>query len=231
MFTPHGMLDHPTPRAMTLVDIARTVEDFAAAARNAMDAGFDGVELHGASGYLIHQFLSGNTNVRTDSYGGSTGNRIRFAVEVVRAVSDAIGPDRTGLRISPAITYNGIAEGDTPELYTALVRALAPHGLAYLHLVETNNRDLTELIRAEWPGLLILNPHRTPQENPVSAGTAASALRDGLADAVSLATLWLANPDLLARIRAGGPFNKADRATYYGGDHCGYTDYPTLGTR
>jgi N-ethylmaleimide reductase len=231
MFTPGGMLDHPTPRAMTLEDIGHTVEAFVRAARNAMEAGFDGVELHGASGYLIHQFLSDNTNVRTDAYGGSIENRIRFAVEVVRAVGDAIGPDRTGLRISPAITYNGIAERDTAELYIALIRALAPHGLAYLHLVEANNRDLTEMIRAEWPGVLILNPHRTPQESPASAKTAAAALREGLADAVSLATLWLANPDLPVRIRAGGPFNQADRATYYGGDHRGYTDYPTLGTR
>jgi N-ethylmaleimide reductase len=230
LFTPDGRLDHPTPRAMALVDIIQTVEDFVSAARNAMDAGFDGVELHGASGYLIHQFLSDNTNARTDAYGGSIENRIRFAVEVVQAVSDAIGPDRTGIRISPAITYNGMAESDTHELYPALARALAPYGLAYLHLVETNNRALTELIRAQWPSVLILNPHRTPQESPANAETAATALRDELADAVSLATLWLANPDLLARIKAGGPFNQADRATYYGGDHRGYTDYPTLET-
>ncbi|MET0238008.1 MAG: alkene reductase [Kibdelosporangium sp.] len=228
LFTPGGMLDHPTPRAMTFVDIVQTVEDFVSAARNAMAAGFDGVELHGASGYLIHQFLSGNTNVRTDAYGGSIHNRIRFAVEVVQAVSDAIGPDRTGIRISPAITYNGMAETDTGELYTALARALAPYGLAYLHLVETNNRDLTEKLRVEWPGVLILNPHRTLEESPANAETGAAALREGVADAVSLATLWLANPDLPARIRAGGPFNEADEDTFYGGDHRGYTDYPTL---
>lgn len=226
--THDGKLDRPTPTAMTLVDIVRTVEDFVSAARNAMEAGFDGVELHAGSGYLLHQFLSGNTNVRTDGYGGSLENRVRFPVEVVQAVSDAIGPDRTGLRISPAITYNGIAEGDTYELYPALARALAPYGLAYLHLVENHNRDLTELLREIWPGGLILNPHRTPADRPAGAEAAAEALRDGLADAVSLATLWLANPDLVARVRAGGPFNQADSATYYGGDHRGYTDYPTL---
>lgn len=229
--TPDGKLDHPTPRAMTLEDIIQTVEDFVSAARNAMDAGFDGVELHGASGFLIHQFLSGNTNARTDAYGGSLENRIRFAVEVVQAVSDAIGPDRTGIRISPGITYNGIAESDTAELYPALARALAPYGLAYLHLVETHDRELTEELRRTWPGPLILNPHRTPEERPATPGTAAAVLRDGLADAVSLASYWLANPDLPARIRAGGPFNEVDSATLYGGDHRGYTDYPTLETR
>ncbi|MEU5259207.1 alkene reductase [Amycolatopsis sp. NPDC021455] len=231
LFTPDGMLDRPTPRAMTLADIDRTVEDFVSAARNAMEAGFDGVELHGASGYLVHQFLSGNTNARTDAYGGSIGNRIRFAVETVQAVSDAIGPDRTGIRISPGITYNGIAETDTAELYPALARALAPFGLAYLHLVETNNRDLTEVLRAEWPGALVLNPHPTAEQRTADAESAAAALRAGLCDAVSLATLWLANPDLPARIRAGGPFNQADPDTFYGGDHRGYTDYPTLESR
>jgi N-ethylmaleimide reductase len=228
MYTPDGMLDHPTPRAMTLADIIQAVEDFVSAARNAMEAGFDGVELHGASGFLIHQFLSANSNTRTDAYGGSLENRIRFAVEVVQAVSDAIGPDRTGIRISPAISYNGIDETDTAELYPALARALAPFGLAYLHLVEVNNRDLTEVIRAAWPGPLILNPHRSREERPATADAAADVLRTDLADAVSLATLWLANPDLPARIRAGGPFNAADPDTYYGGDHRGYTDYPTL---
>ena len=227
LHTLDGKLDRPTPQAMTLTDIIQAGEDFVSAARNAMDAGFDGVELHGGSGFLIHQFLSDNTNVRTDAYGGSIENRIRFAVEVVQAVSDAIGPDRLGIRITPAIAYNGMAESDSTELYTALVNALAPYGLAYLHLVETNNRGLTELIRSEWPGVLILNPHRTPEENPANADTAAAALRNGLADAVSLASLWLANPDLPARILAGGPFNQADPATFYGGDHRGYTDYPT----
>lgn len=228
LYTAGGRLDHPTPRAMTLEDIIQTVEDFVSSARNAMEAGFDGVELHGASGYLIHQFLSDNTNVRTDAYGGSIENRIRFAVEVVQAVSDAIGPDRTGIRISPAIDYNGMDESDSAELYSALVCSLAPYGLAYLHVAEAGRRDLTRQIRAEWPGVLILNPHRTPEESPANAETAVAALREGLADAVSLGALWLANPDLLARIKAGGPYNEPNPATFYGGDHRGYTDYTTL---
>ncbi|MGP3923144.1 alkene reductase [Streptomyces sp. 8N616] len=228
IFTPDGMLDHPTPRALTLEDIAQTVEDFVASAKSAMEAGFDGVELHGANGYLIHQFLSDNTNQRSDAYGGSIENRIRFAVEVARAVTDAIGPERVGIRISPAHTANGISESDPKELYTALIRALAPYGLAYVHVMEFGSREITKLVRAEWPGTLILNPHATPEETSVTPESASAVLDEGLADAVSFASLWLANPDLPARIKAGGPYNAPDPATFYGGDHRGYTDYPTL---
>ncbi|GGS75585.1 alkene reductase [Planobispora rosea] len=229
LFTGQGLVDHPVPREMTLEDIARTIEDHVTAARNAIEAGFDGVELHGANGYLIQQFLADGSNRRTDAYGGPAENRIRFAVEVTAAVAHAIGPDRVGIRISPANTNNGVTESDPEEVYPALVRALAPYGLAYAHVMETGPREITELVRAAWPGVLLLNPVTAPDAAPhtsVEAGTA--ALREGLADAVSHARLWLANPDLPGRIRAGGPFNDADPATFYGGDRRGYTDYPTL---
>ncbi|WP_329607720.1 hypothetical protein [[Actinomadura] parvosata] len=215
---------------MTLADIDQAIEDFAAAARLAVEAGFDAVELHGASGYLIHQFLSDNTNRRTDAYGGSVAGRLRFAVEVVRAVADAIGAERTGLRISPGITYNGMNEGDTEVLYTELARALAPYGLAYLHVSENGTREVTKIIREEWDGPLILNPHPWSGDEPASPADGAEALRSGLADAVSFGRLWLANPDLPARIAADGPYNEADPSTFYGGDHRGYTDYPVLST-
>ncbi|KAB2347777.1 alkene reductase [Actinomadura rudentiformis] len=229
LYTPdEGMLEHPTPREMSIEDIAQTVDDFVAAARNAIEAGFDGVELHGANGYLIHQFLADGSNRRTDAYGGSIENRIRFAVEVARAVSDAIGPERTGIRVSPGNSANGISESDTPELYVALTRALAPLGLAYVHVMELATRDVTKLIRAEWPGVLILNAHPTLDSFPSRPEYGVEALREGVADVVSLAELWLANPDLPARIKAGGPYNEADKASFYGGDHRGYTDYPTL---
>ncbi|WP_043632745.1 alkene reductase [Nonomuraea candida] len=228
LYTPQGLLDHPTPRAMTLDDIARAIDDFVTAARYAMDAGFDGVELHGASGYLIHQFLSDNTNRRTDAYGGSVERRIRFAVEVARAVGDAIGPARTGLRISPGITYNGMAESDPEILYPALVRALAPYGLGYLHVSEYGTRPITEELRAAWPGSLLLNPHPGAGDEPATVTDGEEALASGVADAISFGQLWLANPDLPARVAAGGPYGKADPATFYGGDHRGYTDYPTL---
>ncbi|MEU6036157.1 alkene reductase [Actinomadura sp. NPDC047616] len=228
LFTPDGMLDHPVPREMTLDDIAEAIEDFAAAARNAVEAGFDGVELHGANGYLIHQFLADGSNRRTDAYGGSIENRVRFAVEAVAAVADAIGPERVGLRISPGNAVNGVTESDTADLYSELVRALAPYDPVYLHIMEVGDRALTERLRAQWPGTLVLNPHPTPEAFPATVEHGVAALRDGVADVVAFGELWLANPDLPARIKAGGPYNEADRATFYGGDHRGYTDYPLL---
>ncbi|WP_067543132.1 alkene reductase [Nocardia crassostreae] len=228
LFTPEGMLEHPVPRAITRDDIADVVREHIDAARNAVDAGFDGVELHGANGYLIHQFLADGSNARTDEYGGAAGDRIRFAVEVVTAVADAIGAERTGLRISPAVTLNGITESDSAELYPALLRALAALPLAYVHVMEMGTRELTLLVRAAWPGTLILNPHPVYPSVPATPEPGAQALAAGIADAVSLGSYWLANPDLPTRIRVGGPYNTADRATFYGGDDRGYTDYPTL---
>ncbi|MBB5083533.1 alkene reductase [Nonomuraea endophytica] len=227
LYTPEGMLEHPAPKEMTLADIAATVDDFVAAARNALAAGFDGVELHGANGYLIHQFLCGSANARTDAYGGSVDNRIRLATEVAQAVGDAVGPERVGFRVSPRNPSNGISERDPDELYPALARALSRYGLAYLHIMEWD-RELTRVIRAAWPGTLILNPKAEPGAPSGTPEQAAAVLREGLADAVTLGSYWLANPDLPARIRAGGPYNVADPATFYGGDHRGYTDYPAL---
>ncbi|RNL82101.1 alkene reductase [Halostreptopolyspora alba] len=226
LFTNDGLLEHPVPREMTHDDIARTVDDFARAARNAIEAGFDGVELHGANGYLIHQFLADGANRRADSYGGPAANRIRFAVEVVRATVEQIGAHRTGLRVSPGLPANGVTESDTAELYSTLVATLPP--LAYLHVMEFGVRDVTERLRKEWSGVLLLNPHPDPEATVRTSESGAAALGEGLADAITLGQEWLANPDLDVRIRAGGPFNEGDRATYYGGDHRGYTDYPTL---
>ncbi|MFF0610823.1 alkene reductase [Nocardia tengchongensis] len=228
LFTPDGMIDHPQPREMTAADITDTIADFTAAARNAVAAGFEGVEVHGANGFLLHQFLADNTNRRTDAYGGSTTNRIRFVTEVVAAVADAIGADRTGIRLSPGNPYNHIEESDPAPLYVELLTALADLDLAYVHLVEGGDRELTTKLRAAWPGALILNPHPTPEAFPATVDAATVALESGVADAISLGTLWLANPDLDARIQAGGPFNAPDQATFYGGTHIGYTDYPSL---
>ncbi|MFC7217021.1 alkene reductase [Streptomyces polyrhachis] len=227
LFTPdQGLLDHPEPRELTLADIARVIDEFTQSARNAIEAGFDGVELHGANGYLIQQFLAENTNRRTDAYGGSVEGRIRFAVELVQSVADAIGADRVGLRVSPGNTFNGIAEETPAQTYAALTAALAPYGLAYLHVLETAHPEITDAIRRDWPTALILNqPARPFEEAPELA---ARALEAGRADAVSYGRLWLANPDAQARIRAGADFNPEDPDTYYGGDHRGYTDYPAL---
>lgn len=225
-FGPEGALDYQEPHALTIEEIAQTVEDFADAAQNAIEAGFDGVEVHAGNGFLLHQFLAENTNRRTDRYGGSIENRVRFAVEVIEAVSERIGADRVGVRISPANPYNDIAEGDTAALYEALVAALPP--VAFLHVLEGGNRSQTEALRAQWTGTIVLSPHPDNLGVPVTAETAEEALEAGVACAVAFGVAFLANPDLPERVRAGGPFNALDTTTFYGGDHRGYTDYPTL---
>ena len=222
MFTAAGMQPMPTPRELSTEEVTATVADFAAAARAAVEAGADGVEVHGANGYLVHQFLSSNANHRTDRYGGSIENRIRFAVEVASEVAAGIGPERTGIRISPGNPFNDITEADTAELHPALVGALAPLGLAYLHVAHGGDDDLLRTLRAAWPGALLLNRGGT------GIDARADDLAAGLADVVTVGSLVLANPDLVQRLRTGAPLNTPDQATFYGGDHRGYTDYPTL---
>ncbi|MFF0485483.1 alkene reductase [Streptomyces sp. NPDC004435] len=226
LFAGTGLIDFVAPRELTAEEIQETVEGFAQAARNAVEAGFDGVEVHGANGYLIQQFLATGSNHRTDAWGGPVENRIRFAFEVVKAVSEAIGPDRTGLRISPANTYNDIAETDTDEIYPALVDAVEPLGIAYLHISEPapEVRELTLALRKRYSGTLILNPATEGPTGP----DALALIEDGTADLVAYGALFLANPDLPARLSAGGPFNTPEPATFFGGDHRGYTDYPAL---
>ncbi|WP_028814311.1 alkene reductase [Streptomyces flavidovirens] len=226
LYTAEGMKDFVTPRELTGAEVRETISEYVTAARNAIDAGFDGVELHGANGYLIHQFLSTNTNLRTDEWGGSAENRVRFAAEVTKAVAEAIGAGRTGLRISPANPYNDIAETDTDLVYPALVEAVAPLGIAYLHVVEAapRLRELTLELRAKFPGAFILNP---ATEGPTDHGSLA-LVDEGVADLVAFGALFLANPDLPARLRTEGPYNTPDPASFFGGDHRGYTDYPAL---
>ncbi|MFD2470268.1 alkene reductase [Amycolatopsis silviterrae] len=228
VFTHDGMKDFVTPKELTEDEIAQTIADFAAAARNAIEAGFDGVEIHGANGYLIHQFLAPNANRRADGWGGPAAGRIRLGVEVATAVAEAIGAHRTGFRISPGNPLNDIAEtdpSDVEQTYTSLVAALAPLGLAYLHLLEGPDRDLTKRLRKDWPGVFVLNPFTHPEPTgPDSLGL----VEDGTADLIAFGALFLANPDLPDRLAEGGPFNTPDKAAFYGGDHRGYTDYPAL---
>ncbi|MEU6743760.1 alkene reductase [Streptosporangium sandarakinum] len=225
VFTPDGMKEFVTPRELTAGDIEQTIADYESAARNAVEAGFDGVELHGANGYLIQQFLAPNTNLRTDGWGGSVAGRIRFAVEVASAVASAIGGDRTGLRLSPGTTNNDIHEPDPGPVYEALVRRTAALDLAYLHIMEAGHRELTHTMRRLFPGAFILNPHTGARPT----GPAELALiHDGTADLIAFGQLFLANPDLPRRLATGAPLNTADPATFYGGDAAGYTDYPAL---
>ncbi|MEU7532004.1 alkene reductase [Saccharothrix sp. NPDC042600] len=223
-FTGTAMLDNVVPRELTPAGIEATIADYAQAATNAIAAGFDGVELHGANGYLIHQFLAPNTNRRTDEWGGSVANRLRFPVAVVRAVAEAIGASRVGLRVSPGNRYNDIHETDHHEVYPALVDALNPLGLAYLHVSEWD-RELTLALRARLDTTLILNPRN---HEGVTEPADLALLADGTADAIAFGALFLANPDLPARIAANGPYNTPDHTTFFGGDERGYTDYPPL---
>jgi N-ethylmaleimide reductase len=223
--TPHGRKELLTPRELRSAEVDATVNDYADAARNAIDAGFDGVEVHGANGYLVHQFLAAATNLRTDEWGGSVHNRIRFAVEVVRGIAHTIGAHRTALRISPGNPFNDMTEPDVAATYCALVEQLRPIGLAYLHLVEVGDRALTNALRTRYGGAFMLNPHTGPQPT----GTRELQLiENGTADLISYGALFLANPDLPQRLARGGPYNRPHRESFYGGDERGYTDYSIL---
>ena len=222
MYTPSGPQAMPEPRALSEREVADTVADFRRAAAAAIEAGADGVEIHGANGYLVQQFLSSNANRRSDRYGGSAENRIRFAVEVATAVAEEIGSGRTGVRISPGNSFNDIAEDNVTELYGALVQALAPLGLAYLHVAHGGDEALLSSIRRDWPGALILN------RGGADLAARFKDLEDGLADVITVGVMALANPDLVERLKTGAPLNEPDASTFYGGDAHGYTDYPTL---
>ena len=225
ILTPVGLQDHVVPLELSEDAITATIADFVRAARNAIAAGFDAVELHGANGYLLHQFLSTNTNLRTDRWGGRPENRIRFAVEVARAVADAIGADRTGLRISPNNGLGDTAEADYAVVYRLLVAELDRLGLAYLHLVEAGDPSLTPVIRAVWSGALILNA-ATP--DPLDHPRRLDLVAEHRTDLVSFGRLFIANPDLVTRLATGAELTLPDLSKAYGGDHNGYTDYPAL---
>ncbi|MFE5797194.1 alkene reductase [Streptomyces sp. NPDC056503] len=233
--TPSGRQRSVVPRELGAEGIQETVADFAAAARRAVDAGFEGVEVHAANGHLLHQFLAKNTNRRTDAYGGSVENRVRFVVEVVRAVVDAIGAERVGVRISPGVTVNGIDEGgeeETAALYRTLVPALAALDPVYLHVIFADPaQPLFRWIRAAWPNTLVANPvlgFGGPLPADGGKGAGERLLAAG-ADLVSLGRAFLANPDLVERLRTGAPLNPLREANWmYSGDEVGYNDYPTL---
>ncbi|UWQ35330.1 alkene reductase (plasmid) [Leisingera sp. M527] len=226
MFTLDGMKPVPEPRALTAEDITRTVDDFRKAARCAIDAGADGVEIHGANGYLLQQFFAPNANVRTDAYGGGIENRARFAIEVARAVSEEIGAERTGIRLSPGTTLGGLEEGpEGPDLYRYLMRELNDLGLAYVHLMHIGNEDLLADIRKAWGQALIVNrPGRALEK-------VGSDIASGVADLESYGQYVLTTPDFVERLSSGEPMNSPDKSSYYGGGSEGYTDYPTLKER
>ncbi|CAG9274340.1 alkene reductase [Paraburkholderia unamae] len=223
MFTVKGMQDIPVPRALSTEEVRQSVADFAFAARRAVEAGADGVEIHGANAYLIQQFLAPSANTRTDEYGGAIAHRARFAIEVASAIADAIGADRTAIRLSPGTTLWGIDEGvEGPDLYRYLVAELDKLGLAYLHIAHQGDEPLLADIRKRWRGKLILNRPGRPREQ-VGADIAA-----GAADLEAYGSMVLANPDFVERIKANAPMNEPRREGFFGGTEKFYTDYPTL---
>ncbi|MFG2543144.1 alkene reductase [Streptomyces sp. NPDC048594] len=225
VFTPTGPRAAPTPRALETAEVPEHALSYADAARRAVDAGFDGVELHGANGYLISQFLSSNANLRTDRYGGSVANRIRFAVEAVSATAEAVGGHRTGIRLSPAGTFWGVEETDVPELYDELLTELARLDLAYVHVEATAEEEVLVGLRRAWPGTLIMNP--VLPMGPKQAGRDEADHWLGLgADLISFGRGFIANPDLVERLRTGLPVAPVDEDTYYQGGDAGYLTYP-----
>ncbi|MFJ5265235.1 alkene reductase [Streptomyces sp. NPDC088387] len=225
VFTPTGPQPAPEPRALETAEVPEHVDAYGQAAGRAIAAGFDGVELHGANGYLISQFLSSNANRRTDRYGGSVAGRIRFAVEAVAATVDAVGAARTGIRLSPGGGFWGVEEHDAAVLNTALLAELARLGIAYVHLEATSDEEVLVGLRRAWPGTLVVNP--SVPMGPKPAGRAEADHWLGLgADLISFGRGFLANPDLVERLRNGHPVAPVDEATFYQGGDAGYLTYP-----
>lgn len=217
-----GMQDFPVPHALSTSEVAGVIEEFGKATRNALAAGFKGVELHAASGYLPMQFLSSNTNQRTDGYGGSVTNRIRFVVEVLDAMIAAAGSaSKVGIKIAPGMPFNDIQDADPRETYTTLVKAIANKGLGYLHVLKTTIPDTYELLRPLWPGTYAICGGMTKE-----SGNA--ALKSGLADFIIYGKPFIANPDLPARFVKDAPLAVADPSIFYSPGPKGYVDWSSL---
>jgi N-ethylmaleimide reductase len=223
---------YETPRALETSEVVGIVEAFRQAARNAKAAGFDGVEVHGANGYLIEQFLQSRSNRRTDQYGGSIENRVRFLMEVTQAVIDVWGAARVGVRLSPHGVANDSGEADPMPLYTHAIQSLNPLGLAYLHFIEprssgagraeVNHQNVPSammLFRPVWKGVLI-------SAGGFTGESAEAAIAAGHADAIAFGRIFISNPDLPRRLQHGYKLTPYNRATFYGGEEQGYTDYP-----
>ncbi|MGH8822650.1 MAG: alkene reductase [Rhodoferax sp.] len=231
-----AFVDTSAPRALRIDELPGIVQDYCRAARNAIDAGFDGVEVHGANGYLLDQFLRSGSNHRSDAYGGPIENRARLLLEVMQVICQEIGGGRTGLRLSPVTPANDASDPQPQPLFEYVVKQLAPLGLAYLHFIEGQTGGARDYVQGEQPfhyaalraayrgaggtGAWMVN-------NGYDRSLAEQSLADG-ADLVAFGKLFIANPDLVQRLRRGAPFNEPDRSTFYGGGARGYTDYPAL---
>jgi N-ethylmaleimide reductase len=229
-FTSQGMKDYETPHELTIVEIKQIVKNYGKAAKNAIEAGFDGVELHAAFGYLPNQFLSESANLRTDEYGGSIENRNRFVLEVMQELVDASGSDKVGIKLSPTVYYNNIENSDPIAQFSPLIEALNELPLAYIHLMNgmfpLNNyphypKNAIETFGSISKHLVIANAGFNKESGEAE-------LEKGIAKIISYGSLFLANPDLPKRFESDAEFNQIDQATMYGGGEHGYTDYPFL---
>ncbi len=228
--TPTGKKPYVTPRALDLAEIPGVVQQYVAATQRAQAAGFDGVEIHAANGYLIDQFLRDGSNQRTDAYGGSAANRARFLLEVTEAVVNAWSADRVGVRLSPTNPFNDMRDSDPVQTFTTVAAALNPFQLAYLHVLEAlpghflaapDGERVAPHIRQVYNGTLMLN-------GGYDAASGAAAIANNAADLIAYGIPFIANPDLPERIRRNAPLNPADMATFYTPGAQGYTDYPAL---
>ncbi len=230
--TERGKLDHPVPHALSTDELSVVKEQIVTACRRAVDAGMDGVELHGANGYLLHEFLGAGSNVRDDGYGGSPQDRARFVIEVVEAVAQEIGAGRLGVRLSPEHGVQGVVEDDPDDVratYAHLVDAIAPLGLAYLSVLHRDvTGDLSADLRRRFGGVFMVNSGFAALTDLEEA---AALVEASSADAVVVGRALIANPDLVERWRSGAPLNEPDPSTFYTRDAKGYTDYPTLTPR
>jgi len=220
-YTDAGMKEFVTPREMTNDEIKETVKDFAAAAKNAVNAGFDGAELHAASGYLVQQFLMKPVNLRTDEYGGSIENRARFLFEVLDAMSEAVGSERVGVKFSPAMPFNDVQEPDADKVYQYIFEKLNEKNLAYVHVGDHAGAGWHEKLRPVYKGVYFAGANFTKERG-------AEYLAENKADAIVYGVLTLANPDLPERFGKDAKLNQPDNATFYTPGEKGYTDYPTL---
>ncbi len=227
-FVNNAFVDVSAPRALELHEIPGVIEDFRRAAANAIASGFDGVEIHGANGYLLDQFAKDGANTRTDAYGGSIENRARLMLEVTTAVIEEVGAERTGIRISPVSPANGVSATDPQAQFNYIVEKLDERGIAYIHVVEGATggpRDVApfdfEALRSRFKNTYIAN-------NGYDLGLATKRLQQGLADLFAFGRPFIANPDLVERLKTGAPLASFDPATLYGGGAAGYTDYPAI---
>lgn len=229
VYTPEGMKPFETPRALELKEIPGIIEKYKVGAELALEAGFDGIEVHGANGYLIDQFLQDNSNHRTDEYGGSIQNRARFLLEVTQAVISVWGKERVGVRLAPGGSFNDMKDSNPTDTFSYAVRELNKLGIVYLHLKEPADSDIrhgathvpSRIFRPLFKNAIMVNTSYTAQR-------AEAVLEEGTAELVAFGVPYLANPDLPERLKTGAPLNEPDSTTFYGGSEKGYTDYPSL---